>query len=494
MSEVTPLTREPGPIASGEEEHSAAIAAFFDRFAPSEGKWRRRNRAYYELLESLHRFVIPSGASILEIGSGSGDLLAALGPSRAVGVDVSPEMVELARSRHPDAEFVVASGERFVRDEEFDYVLLSDLVPFAFDLQAVLNNVRAMTHDGSRVVVHSYSELWRPVIRLAELFRFKAKKPIQNWVAVGDMRNLLELAGFEVVSTSRRILFPKRIRFLSTFLNGLVGSIWPLSHLSLTWWLVARPVPSQPREESTVSIVVPCRNEAGMIREIIERIPEFGAATEIVFVEGGSTDGTCEVIEKEITAHPDRDISLHVQTGVGKGDAVRLGFQQAKNELLMILDADLTVPPEELPKFYGAVVDGHADLANGSRLVYNLQASAMQFINVLGNKFFSAVFSVLLRQHVKDTLCGTKVLRRRDYDAIARSRTYFGDFDPFGDFDLLLGGGRLALKIVDIPIRYRARTYGTTNISRFRHGWLLLKMAAFAFWKFRVAPYRAARS
>jgi SAM-dependent methyltransferase len=494
LSEVTPLTAEPGPIASGEEEHSAAIAAFFDRFAPNEGTWRRRNRAYYELLESLHRFVIPSGASILEIGSGSGDLLAALGPSRAVGVDVSPEMVELARSRYPDAEFVVGSGERFVRDEKFDYVLLSDLIPFAFDLQAVLRNVRAMTHDGSRVIVHSYSQLWQPIIRLAELLRLKAKKPIQNWVTIGDMRNLLELEGFEVVSTSRRILLPKRIPFLSTFLNGFVGSIWPLSYLSLTWWLVARPLPSGPREESTVSIVVPCRNEAGMIREIIERIPELGAATEIVFVEGGSTDGTREVIEQEITAHPDRDISLHVQTGVGKGDAVRLGFQQAKNELLMILDADLTVPPEELPKFYGAVVDGHADLANGSRLVYNLQASAMQFINVLGNKFFSAVFSVLLRQHVKDTLCGTKVLRRRDYDAIARSRPYFGDFDPFGDFDLLLGGGRLALKIVDIPIRYRARTYGTTNISRFRHGWLLLKMAAFAFWKFRVAPYRPARS
>jgi SAM-dependent methyltransferase len=493
-SEVTAPTPEGGPIASGEQEHLTAIAAFFDRFAPSEGMWRRRNRAYYELLESLHRFVIPSGSSILEIGSGRGDLLAALGPSRAVGVDVSSEMVELARSRHPDAEFVVTSGERFVREEKFDYVLLSDLVPFAFDLQAVLHNLRAMTHDGSRVIVHSYSQLWRPIIRLAELVRLKPKKPIQNWVAVGDMRNLLELAGFEVVSTSRRILFPKRIPFLSTFLNGFVGSIWPLSYLSLTWWLVARPVPSRLCEEATVSIVVPCRNESGMIREIIERTPELGAATEIVFVEGGSTDGTREVIEQEINAHPDRDISLHVQTGVGKGDAVRLGFEHAKNELLMILDADLTVQPEELPKFYAAVVDGHADLANGSRLVYNLQANAMQFLNVLGNQFFSAVFSVLLRQHVKDTLCGTKVLRRRDYEAIARSRRYFGDFDPFGDFDLLLGGGRLGLKIVDIPIRYRARTYGTTNISRFRHGWLLLKMAAFAFWKFRVAPYRRVRS
>ena len=478
----------------GEERHSAELASFFDNFAPVEGRWRRRNRAYYELLESLHRFLVPCESSVLEIGSGSGDLLFALSPSRGVGVDVSSRMVELARTRHPEGEFVVSSGERFSRDETYDYVLLSDLVPFAFDIQAVLHNVRAMTHDGSRVIIHSYSQLWRPVIRLAELLRLKAKKPIHNWVTAADMRNLLELAGFEVVSTSRRILFPKRIPFLSTFLNGIVGSIWPLTYLSLTWWIVARPKPAKPREEQSVSVVVPARNEAGMIREIIERIPAIGAETEIVFVEGGSTDGTREVIEQEIASHPERRISLHVQTGVGKGDAVRLGFREAKNDVLMILDADLTVPPEELPKFYDAVVDGHADLANGSRLVYEVQTGAMQFLNLLGNKLFSVVFSTLLQQHVKDTLCGTKVLRRRDYASIAGSRSYFGDFDPFGDFDLLLGGGRLGLKIVDIPIRYRVRTYGTTNISRFRHGWLLLKMAGFAFWKLRVTPYRRPRS
>ena len=430
---------------------------------------------------------------MLEIGSGSGDLLAALQPASGMGVDVSPGMVDLARSRHPELGFVVDAGERFVRDEQFDYVILSDLVPFAFDLQALLRNVRVMTHDRSRVVIHSYSQLWRPVIRLAEVLRLKPKKPIRNWVTPNDIRNLLELADFEVVSQSRRILFPKRIPFLSTFLNGIVANVWPLSHLALTWWVIARPRPAHAREDLTVSVVVPCRNEAGMIAEIIDRTPELGAATEILFVEGGSQDGTREEIERQIALHPDRDISLHVQTGVGKGDAVRLGFRKAKNELLMILDADLTAPPEDLNKFYLAVAEGHADLANGSRLVYDLEPGAMQFLNVLGNKFFSAVFSVLLQQPVKDTLCGTKVLLKSDYEAIARSRSYFGDFDPFGDFDLLLGAGRHGLKIADIPVRYQARTYGTTNISRFRHGLILIRMAAFGFWKLRVVPYSAAR-
>jgi SAM-dependent methyltransferase len=471
-------------------EHLRATAQFFDDFAPHEARWRRRNRTYYRLIESIHRFLVPQSASILEVGSGAGDLLAALGPSRGLGIDVSRRMTELARSRHPDLEFVECSGEEFVRDEQFDYVLLSDVVPFAFDLQALLHNVRQMTHDRSRVVIHSYSQLWRPLIRLAEILRMKPKKPIQNWVTPADLRNLLELAGFEVISTARRLVLPKKIPLLSTFVNGIVANVWPLSHLSLTWWVVARPRASGGSRALSASIVVPCRNEAGMIREIVERTPDLGAETEILFVEGGSSDGTREEIEKQIEAHPERAISLHVQTGTGKGDAVRLGFERAKNELLMILDADLTVAPEDLPKFYAAVADGHAELANGSRLVYDLQPGAMQFLNLLGNKFFSSVFSTLLQQPVKDTLCGTKVLLRSDYEKISRSRTYFGDFDPFGDFDLLLGAGRLGLKIVDIPIRYHARTYGTTNISRFRHGLALLRMASFAFWKFRVVLYR----
>lgn len=482
------------PPTTAEDEHVGRIAAFFDGFAGTERRWRRRNRTYYRLIESIHRFLVPPGAKVLEIGSGSGDLLAALRPASGTGVDVSPGMVQLARARHPQLEFVVEAGERFVREgERFDYVILSDLVPFAFDLHALLRNVRGMTHDRSRVIIHSYSQLWRPVIRLAEILRLKPRKPIQNWVTPNDISNLLELADFEVVSRSRRILFPKQVPLLSTFLNGIVANVWPLSHLALTWWVVARPRPAPPHAELSVSIVVPCRNEAGMIREIIDRTPELGTATEILFVEGGSRDGTRDEIARQIALHPERDISLHLQTGVGKGDAVRLGFREAKHELLMILDADLTAPPEDLPKFYLAVAEGRADLANGSRLVYDLEPGAMQFLNILGNKFFSAVFSVLLQQPVKDTLCGTKVLRKDDYEAIARSRSYFGDFDPFGDFDLLLGAGRQALKIVDVPVRYQARTYGTTNISRFRHGLILIRMAAFGFWKLRVVPYRATR-
>ncbi len=483
------LTREPAAPNPAEEEHLGSVAAFFDRFAAVSGKWRRRNSTYYRLIEAIHRFLVPEGASVLEIGCGTGQLLAALRPSRGVGVDVSPRMVESAREHCPELEFFAEAGERFVRDEDFDYVILSDLVPFAFDLQTLFRNVRSMTHGRSRIVIHSYSQLWRPVIRLAELLRLKPKKPIRNWVTPGDLRNLLDLSDFEIVSISRQILVPKKIPLLTTLMNGVVARIWPLSHLCLTWWVVARPRAAR-AESASVSVVVPCRNEAGMVEEILDRIPELGSATEIIFVEGGSTDGTRAEIGRQIAAHPERDISLHLQAGRGKGDAVRLGFDQARNDLLMILDADLTVAPEDLEKFYRAVVGGHAELANGSRLVYDMQPGSMRFLNLVGNKFFSAVFSSLLEQPVKDTLCGTKVLRRSDYEQIVRSRAYFGDFDPFGDFDLLLGAARLRLKIVDVPVRYGARTYGQTNISRFRHGWLLLQMAAFGYYKLKVKPVR----
>ena len=481
---------QPPSSIAAEDGHLGLIADFFDRFTVDERRWRRRNASYHRLVEQIHRFYVRENSSVLEIGCGSGDLLASLRPSRGVGIDVSANMIELAHSLHPELEFVVGAGERFRSRETFDYIIASDLIPFVFDLESVLRNIRSMTHDDSRIVIHSHSQLWRPLIRLAELLRLKPKNPTRNWFTPNDLRNLLELANFEIISVYKRIILPMRIPILSLFLNAIAANIWPLWHLSLTWWVIARPKPTPDVRDFSVSVIVPCRNEAGMIEEIIERIPDMGSQTEIIFVEGGSRDGTQEEIRRQISLHPERDVHSYVQSGVGKGDAVRLGFERARNELLMILDADLTVQPEDLRKFYRAIVEGHADFANGSRLVYDLQSGSMQFLNLVGNKLFSTLFGYLLEQPVKDTLCGSKALHRKDYQHIVSSRSYFGDFDPFGDFDLLLGAARQSLKIVDIPIRYGARRYGQTNISRFRHGWLLIKMSAFGFYKLKVKPVR----
>ena len=478
----------PHPSTAGTELDE--IAHFFDGFAADEPRWQKRNRTYHRLIESLMRFFVPPGASVLEIGSGRGDLLAALEPSRGVGIDVSPRMVDEAAERYPELEFACAPGETFVRAETFDYVVLSDLVPFAHDLLAIFRNVSRMARPRTRVIVHSYSQVWRPAIRLAERLHLKPRKPLRNWVAPEDLENLLGLAGFEVISLSRRILLPKKIPVLTTFVNGVLANLWPFTLFTLTYWIVARPRTEPFPEDLGVSVIVPCRNEAGTIAEIVQRVPEMGTGTELVFVEGGSTDGTREEVERQIGLHPERRIALLGQPGHGKADAVRVGFERASEDVLMILDADLTVSPDDLPKFYEALAGGHADLVNGSRLVYDLEPGAMRFLNILGNRVFSLLFSFLIGQYVKDTLCGTKALLRRDYEAIVAGRAYFGDFDPFGDFDLLLGGARLGMKITDLPVRYGARRYGQTNISRFRHGLLLLRMTGTAFRKFKLEPVR----
>jgi len=352
----------------------------------------------------------------------------------------------------------------------------------------LLKTARAHSHRRTRVVINSYNPLWRPILGLGERLGLKPRKPIRNWVSPADVSNVLELAGFEVVASSTRILMPKYVPFLTWFLNGFVANLWLVNRLCVSYWIVARPAPD-PLGELSVTVVCPCRNEAGHVRKIIERLPDMGTASELIFVEGGSTDDTRETIEREIANTPNRDISLLLQRGKGKGDAVRTGFAAAKHEILMILDGDLSVQPEDLPKFYDAIVSNRGEMINGSRLVYDMEAGSMRFLNMLGNKAFSRVFRAITGHHVKDTLCGTKVLHRDDYEAIAAERSFFGDFDPFGDFDLLFGASRLNLKIVDVPVRYGARTYGSTNISRFRHGMLLLRMTAFAFWKFRVAIF-----
>ncbi len=471
----------------------APIVEAFDRLASMGGSGGRLAGGYHRLVELLHRSIVRPGASVLELGSGNGDLLAALAPSVGVGVEVSPAMVELARRRHPELRFELGSAEQTVLERSFDYVVLSDLLPYVDDLLALFQTVRSHAEPDTRIVIHSYSQLWRPILRLLELLGVKARTPVRNWVDQHDVEHLLELAGLEVVTMTRRILLPARIPLVSTFCNGVLANVWLLRQLCLTYWIVARPRAQGERRALSVSIVVPAKNEAGMIERIVNETPEIGRGCELIFVEGHSSDGTRAEIERQIELHPERTIRCLEQTGRGKGDAVRLGFAQARNDVLMILDADLTVRASELHWFLEAIESGRAEFVNGSRLVYGLSPGAMRYLNLVGNKAFSLVFSSLLDQRVKDTLCGTKALERRRYEQIAAGRAYFGDFDPFGDFDLLLGAARLSLKVVDLPVRYHARTYGQTKISRFRHGWLLAQMSLFAFWKLRVQIFRPAR-
>ncbi len=451
--------------------------AFYDQRAAL--RTRESERYYQQLLRRYYAFWVPPGARVLEVGCSLGDLLAAVKPTRGLGLDFSPASIALAQKRHPELEFQVADAVEFSCAEQFDYILLSDLVNDLPDVQAVFEKLRSVSHSRTRLVLNFFSNVWRPVLHAGESLGLKGPTLLQNWLSRDDLVNLLHLAGWEVIKTDPRILWPARTPLWDALCNHWLAPILP--HFCLTVAIIARPKPAPgSRTDYSCSVVIPARNESGNIEDAVRRTPEMGKGTEIIFIEGHSTDDTFAEIQRVASKYSSRNIKVLKQQSKGKGGAVREAFAAATGDLLFILDADLTMPPEELPKFYEAARSGTAEFVNGVRLVYPMEEEAMQFLNMVANKMFGLTFSWLLGQKLKDTLCGTKVLFRRDYEEVARNRAYFGDFDPFGDFDLIFGAAKLNLRLVDLPIRYRARTYGETNIQRWRHGWLLLRMVIFA--------------
>jgi SAM-dependent methyltransferase len=462
--------------ASQYRQHRQSFWSAVSKSRPKSWGSYYRNR-----LQITYRTLIPAGARVLELGCAQGDLLSALEPSEGVGVDFCDETLERARVTHPELEFVLADAHTLeLGPRTFDYIVVSELVNDLWDVQAMLGQLQPYCVSHTRLIFNFYSHLWNIPLRVAQRLGIATPNLPQNWLTRHDMANLLEISGFQPLRGWEEVIAPLPIPVLSNFANRYLAKISPFRFLAMANFMLARPLNKPIPRNPTVSVVVAARNESGHIEELMERIPEMGAGTEIIFVEGNSADDTYEVIERTVAAHRDRNCKLLKQPGKGKGDAVRTGFAVAKGDILMILDADITVPPEDLPRFYELMANGSAEFVNGVRLVYPMQNDAMHFANLIGNKFFSWAFSWLLGQPIRDTLCGTKVLWRTDYQRISDNRSYFGDFDPFGDFDLLFGAARLNLKIMEVPIRYRARRYGETNISRWQHGWLLLKMVAFA--------------
>ncbi len=449
----------------------------WDRVAKKRDSWRGLGRWYHLRVNEIYKFLVNPNQRILEIGCGMGDLLAHLQPSHGVGIDFSAETVARAKQRHPEIEFHHLDAHDLSSLEgEFDIIIFSDTINDLWDVQRAFEQIKRFCTPHTRLILNFYSHLWQAPLTIAQALNLAAPMLDQNWLTPADVDNLLRLAGFESIRTSNEILLPLP---LGGFANRYLVRLWLLREFALSNFVIARPAP-QPVKEPSVSVVVAARNEEGNIKNIFERVPQMGSKTELIFVEGHSKDKTYETIEKEMALHPRTSSLLFHQPGIGKADAIRLGFEKASCDILMILDADLTVPPEDLPRFYEAIASGKGEFINGVRLVYPMEKEAMRTLNFLGNKFFSLAFSWLLGQSIKDTLCGTKVMWRKDYEEIAANRSYFGDFDPFGDFDLIFGAAKLNRKIVDMPIRYRERTYGTTNISRWKHGVLLLRMVAFA--------------
>ena len=446
------------------------------------------NRFFHENDTRYLRFLVKPGEAILDIGCGNGLLLNELQPSKAVGIDLSPDILASAKQVAPSCTFIEHDAESpLPTSDKFDIVLLSDVIGLFDDIQQVLLNIKENTHSRSRIIISYYTKHWELLIRFMEVIGLKVKQPQQNYLSTRDIHNFLSISGYEVLRSEYQQLIPFKWFGIGTFVNKFIATLPGIRRLCLRTYIVARPIPTQPPANYSVSIVIPCRNEKGNVESAITRLPAFCDNIEIIYVEGHSKDGTWEEIQRVKEKYSHLKIKAFQQTGKGKANAVHLGFENATGDIFMILDADLTVPPEQLPKFYHAMNSHQGEFINGSRLIYPMENQAMQFLNLLANKTFSWIFSYLLSQRFTDTLCGTKVFFKKDYQSILDQRAFFGDFDPFGDFELIFGASKLNMKVVEIPIRYQARVYGETQISRFRHGFILLKMVLHAYRKLKVS-------
>jgi ubiquinone/menaquinone biosynthesis C-methylase UbiE len=467
------------------------LMAEVDASLDERARWRKINAAYHEDDERFMQFLIPPGKRVLELGCGTGDLLAALQPSYGAGIDFGTRTIARAKERYPNLDFILGDAEDPATlaslKGPFDYIVIADTIGMFEDIDGTLRLVHHLCEPSTRIVIAYYSHLWEPILKTAEVLGLRRKQPKINFVATVDFLNLMDLADYEVISTEQRQLLPQRWFGLGRFINRFIAPLPGIRKLCLRTYLVGRPNWQFQERKLSVSIVVPCRNESGNIENAVLRMPRFGSAQEILFVEGNSSDRTFEECERVRDAYKGSwDITVLKQDGRGKGDAVRKGFAAAKHDVLMILDADLTMPPEALPKYHAVIESGKAEFVNGTRLVYPMENEAMRPLNFIANRCFAYLFSFLVNTRLTDTLCGTKVMMRKDYEVIARERAYFGNFDPFGDFDLIFGAAKQNLKIIETPIHYKARTFGETQISRFRDGWLLLRMVWFAYRKLKA--------
>jgi hypothetical protein len=478
-------------VSAFEEYRRQEVASqreLLNRGAAGRERSIARHPAYYENLRECLGGVVERGKRVLCLRSDVGQYLEWVDAAYGVGVEIAPELNRIAREQRPQYEFhTVDSLEDLEVDGPFDYVLIVDAVNELFDVQETLEGIAPLCTNQTRLVISFYNFLWQPLARLAQARGLKREQPLQSWLSSPNLRHLLNLAGFECIREQRSLLWPFRVPLLSRVLNGTLAKLPWIEKLCLVNTVVARRQPARrDRPEASVSVVIPCRNEAGNVEAAVRRTPEMGAGTELLFCDDRSTDGTADEVRRMQAAFPERKIRLIEGPGINKAENVWAGFDAAENDVLMILDGDLAVPPEELPKFYRALVEGRGEFINGTRMVYPMRDQAMRLANVFGNKLFSLLFSHILSRDISDTLCGTKVLWRGDYERLKPLRGSWGIEDRWGDYELIFGAAKLNLAHVDLPVHYMERTYGETKMTgRLRNAWVMLRMCLAAFRRLR---------
>jgi len=450
------------------------LAAYFDNLADDWERYRGRNAYYHRTQRALFRTYVPEGLSVLEIGSATGDLLALVRPERGLGLDLSPRMVARARAKYPQLEFLEGDGVFFDTETRFDCILLNNLLEYLEDIQGLFQNCRRLLTPRGRILISTLNPLWNPILRAGARWGLSTPDTQRNYVTGQDAANLLRLSGFEVVRETRRTLLPKNVPLLAPLVNLIAAQTPLVRRLCMTEFLVARPAATH--GDYAVSVVVPCYNEAENIETCVRRVPRMGRHTEVIVVDDGSHDGTAQRVQQEL--NPDVEVRcVAYRPNRGKLHAVRTGFAAARGDILMILDADMTVPPEDLPYFYRPLSEGLADFINGTRLLYPMANGSMKLQNFLGNKLFGLLMTWLTGIRLSDTLCGTKAFFKEDY------AHFLMGYDPWGDFDLLFGAAQNTCRILEVPIHYQERRAGQSKMKALAHTWALLKACWHGFWR-----------
>lgn len=457
------------------------IQEYFEHVAPSWEHWQRKNDFYHATMRDLIGGMIPPGSRVLEVGSGVGDLLASLKPRRGIGLNLAEGLTQRAREKHPELEFHTIEIDFTSLPPTFepDYAVMTNMLDYVYDVWDMLEGLKPAIHEGTLLIVTTNNPLWAPILRLASKLGLRIPDSPRNFITNRDICSVLNLQGFQIVEEGLTLPVPKRFPLLGPLLNAIAPELPVLRFVSSIQYIAARL--RVPRPRLSCSVVIPCHNEAENIAECVRRVPNMGAWTEIIVVDDGSTDGTKDKVQAILeTDHRVRLVIL--QKNQGKAAAVQAGFAAATGDVLMILDADMAVAPEELPKFLIPLQDGTADFVNGTRLIYPMHGKAMRVANFLGNKGFCLLASKVLRQRVSDTLCGTKAFFRRDYD-----RMPIGGKERWGDFDFLFGAARLKLRILELPVHYTERRAGKSKMRVLVDGWYFLR-ACFFGWRMLRFP------
>ena len=469
------------------------IKDFFNSSEMNREKWLKKGKTFHDEDIRFLKEIIPEKSNILELGCGNGHLLSSLKPNYGLGVDFSKKLVKEAKARYRGLNFIEADIENLPSSLDnkikFDFIIICDTIGYLEDITKTLDNLHKYLNEDTRLIISYYSPLWLPFLNLATLFKLKMSNINSTLLGTSDVFNFLESSQYQTVRIDRKILIPFSLFGLERIINRYIAPLPLFSSICLRHYNISRSLKVIDKsQKKSASIIIPCKNERGNIGNAIKRIPKFADKMEVIFVEGNSSDGTWEEIKKVIKENKKNkiDIKAFKQPAKGKADAVFHAFELASNDILIILDGDLTVAPESLEKFWKKISSGEAEYINGSRLIYPMDNNAMRFLNYIANKIFSILFSWLLGQRFTDTLCGTKVLSKRNYLKAKSKNKDLGNFDPFGDFFIIFGASRLCLKITEVPIRYKARVYGETQISRFSHGLLLIKMLIYAFLKIKA--------